>query len=198
MLSETYHLPLLTSASDPLRQGMVRIVNHSVDAGDVAITAIDDSGYIFGPVTLTVQAQQAVHLSSTDLENGNAGKGLPTGSGEGDWRLNLESDRELDVVAYARTQDGFVTAIDDVAAEGDRRHHVPWFNPASETQQASRLPIINPGDSSAEVVIRAWDDEGVAAPDGAVSLTLVAGASRTVSAGDLEEGAAGLTGSRFP
>ena len=295
-LPETYRLPLLPSASDPLRQGVVRIVNHSADAGDVAITAIDDSGYIFGPVTLTVEAQQAIHLSSTDFEQGNADKGLPTGVGAGqgdwrlvletaldieplayvqtsagfvdrihdlvpptwfyhrvalvgpdsggqhdgrlrlinpadteanvvifgldedgalvpgqvafglpagtartvtasDWRLRLQSDLDLDVLAYARAQNGFVTAVHDVAIEGDRRHHVPLFNPASETTQTSRLRLINPGDSPAEIVIRAWDDEGSAAPDGAVSLTLAAGASKSISAVDLEAGAEDLSGS---
>ena len=98
------------------------------------------------------------------------------------------------MAVYARTQDGFVTAIDDVAAEGYLRHHVPWFNPASETMQQSRLRLINPTDSSAEVVIRAWDDEGKAGPDGEVSLTLAPRASTTVTANALEVGAEGLTG----
>lgn len=87
VLADTYRLPLLPSASDPLREGMVRIVNHSADAGEVAVTAIDDSGYIYGPVTLTVGGQEAVHLSATDLEQGNAIKGLSAGVGvgQGDW-----------------------------------------------------------------------------------------------------------------
>ena len=74
-LSEQYRLPLLPSASDPLRQGTVRIVNHSAESGGVAITAIDDAGLIYGPVTLNIKAQQAIEFSASDLEQGNAGKG---------------------------------------------------------------------------------------------------------------------------
>ena len=183
------------SSGNASRSGMLRITNRT-GAGDIEIHAVDDYGTGYGPITLTLAGAGTTDLSSADLENGNAEKGLPTGldSGEGDWRLNLESDLDLDVVAYARTPDGFVTAIDDVAAQGDRRHHVPWFNPASETMQTSRLRLINPTDSSAEVVIRAWDDAGDAAPVGAVSLTLAAGASKSVTAQTLEEGAEGLTG----
>ena len=51
-LADTYRLPLLPSASDALREGMVRIVNHSDEAGRVAVTAIDDSGLAFGPVAI--------------------------------------------------------------------------------------------------------------------------------------------------
>ena len=178
------------------RSGMLRITNRS-GPGDIEIHAVDDAGTAFGPITLTLAGDGTTQLGSADLEDGNPDKGLPTGlgSGEGDWRLSLESDLELDVVAYARTQDGFVTAIDDVAVLGDRRHHVPWFNPASETMQTSRLRLINPTDSATEIVIQAWDDAGDAAPEGAVSLTLAAGASKTLTANELEAGAEGLTGS---
>ena len=178
------------------RSGILRLTNRS-GAGDIEIHAVDDAGTAFGPITLTLAGDGTTQLGSADLEDGNPDKGLPTGlgSGEGDWRLSLKSDLELDVVAYARTQDGFVTAIDDVAVLGDRRHHVPWFNPASETMQTSRLRLTNPTDSATEIVIQAWDDAGDAAPDGAVSLTLAAGASKTLTANELEEGAEGLTGS---
>ena len=194
-LTEPGHIAFFPSTGNASRTGLLRITNRS-GAGDIEIHASDDDGTGYGPVTLSLSGEGTRELSSADLENGNAEKGLPTGlgSGEGDWRLSLESDLDLDVVAYARTEDGFVTAIDDVAAQGDRRHHVPWFNPASETQQLSRLRLINPTDNAAEVVIRAWDDAGKAAPDGAVSVTLDAGASRTLSAQALEEGAEGLTG----
>ena len=194
-VTEPGDMAFFPSTENVSRQGVLRITNRS-GAGDVDIHAVDDAGTAFGPVTLTLAGEGTTELSSADLENGDADKGLSTGlgNGEGDWRLNIESALELDVVAYARTGDGFVTAIDDVAAEGDRRHHVPWFNSASETMQTSRLRLTNPTDSPAEVIIRAWDDEGDAAPDGAVSLTLEAGASKTVSAGDLENGTEGLTG----
>ena len=36
------------------------------------------------------------------------------GSGEGDWRLKLTSLLEIEVLAYARTEDGFLTAMHDL------------------------------------------------------------------------------------
>ena len=189
-------IPLFPSTADAVREGLLRITTRS-RAGDVQIHAVDDAGREYGPVTLTVESDASVQLTSSDLENGNTEKGLPIGfgSGEGDWRLRLESDLDLHVLAFARTQNGFVTTIHDVAARGDRRHHVPFFNPASDTQQASRLRLINPTDNAAQIVIRAWDDEGDTAPDGAVSFTLEAGASKSISAEALEEGAEDLSGS---
>ena len=194
-VSEDHEISLFPSASDPLRQGLLHITSDSGN-GEVQIYAADDAGQGYGPVSLHLKAEQTVTLSSSDLETGNAAKGLPVGvgSGTGDWRVWLQSESDLEVLVYVRTQDGFMTAIDAVAAQGNLRHHVPFFNPASETQQASRLRLINPEDRAAEIVIRAWDDGGNAAPTGAVRLTLAAGASRSVSAESLENGSEGLTG----
>ena len=57
------------------------------------------------------------HFNSNDLEQGNVGKGLTgsTGAGEGDWRLELSSDADIEVLSYIRTTDGFLTAMHDVA-----------------------------------------------------------------------------------
>ena len=313
-VAETYHLPLLPSGADSLRQGIVRIVNHSASAGEVTVTAIDDSGRYFGPVTLNLEARAAIQFSSTDLERGNetlgitAGIGhgqgdwrlimnseldieplsyaettagfidnlhdiaarssfyhrvalsapdslntqgetlrlmnlshstaeivvfgvddtgdpasglvvlsLPVGTsqsistselengapgligrlndGEGDWRLNLQSDLNLDLFSNARTQDGIVTVVDDTAATSDRRHHVPLFRPARENQQISQLRLINPSADPAEIRIQGWDDAGLAASGGAVTLTLPSGTTHTISATALEEGADELVGS---
>lgn len=187
---------LFLSAGDALNEGRLRITNRSA-AGEIRIRAVDDTGQSFGPVTMSVDGQQTVTLSSNDLETGNAAKGLPIGlgSGEGDWRLVLESELNLDVFAYARSQDGVVSIAHNVAAEGRRRHHVPFFNPASETRQQSRLRLINPSEGAAQIVIQAWDDAGDEAPEGAVSLSVAAGASTSLSTESLEDGARGLSGS---
>ena len=195
-VAQNGEISLFPSASDALRQGVLRITNHSGD-GEIRIHAVDDAGQRYGPATLSLQSRQTVEISSSDLEIGNAEKGLSNGigSGTGNWRVWVQSEHVLDVFAFARTQDGFVTTIDAVAAQGNLRHHVPFFNPASETQQASRLRLINPADSAADIVVRAWDDQGNAAPNGEVRLTLAAGASQSVSAESLENGGEGLTGS---
>ena len=139
-----------------------------------------------GPVTLHLGANEAVHFNSEDLEEGNAGKGLSGGdrsSGRGDWRLELRSTLELEVLSYIRTGDGFLTSMHDVAPEGPEGHRVVIFNPGRNANQVSRLRVVNRGEEEAEVRIEGTDDAG-ASPGGAVTLTLAAGASRTLSARD--------------
>ena len=41
----------------------MRILNHSGEAGDVAVTAFDDSGAAIGPVTLCVELGHAIEFS---------------------------------------------------------------------------------------------------------------------------------------
>ena len=181
------------SVSDPLgRQGFVRVVNQSNRGGSVSITAFDDAGRSHGPVTLTLDALQTVHFNSTDLEDGNAGKGLPTGVGrptEGDWRLELASELNVKVLSYIRTSDGFVTSMHDVVPSDSGVHRVAFFNPGSNYRQESLLRMVNPGDSAASVSIRGVDDEGVAS--GTVRLSIPPRAARTASAAELEDQALG-------
>ena len=56
------------------------------------------------------------------------------------------------------------------------------------------MRLANAGAEDVDVVIAATDDRGQPSPSGAVSLTLAARESRTVTAQQLEEGAAGLAG----
>ena len=196
---DPYSLPFVTAASNRSRPGFVRLINHSERAGTVTIRAIDDTGERFGPVSLRLDAQAAVHLTSADLENGNAEKGLSAGVGDGtgNWRLELSSGLAIEALAYIRTPDGFVTSMHEVAAatdEGSNRYHVPFVNPGSNSNQQSLLRLINPGSGTASIVITGVDDAGDAAPLGEVSLTLEAGAARMLSARDLERGAEGLSG----
>lgn len=186
------------SASDPLgRQGFVRVVNQSSRAGTASITAFDDAGRSHGPVRLSLDGLETVHLNSGDLEDGNSAKGLADGVGspsQGDWRLELSSDLDVKVLSYIRTSDGFVTAMHDVAPSEASTHRVAFFNPGSNYNQESLLRIVNPGDGEASVTIRGVDDRGAAAPGGAVRLSIPARAARTASAADLEGGASGLRG----
>ena len=194
--AETYRLPLLPSASDALRQGMVRIVNHSDESGRVAITAIDDSGLAFGPVTLEVDARQALGFSSTDLERGNEALGIPTGigGGQGDWRLILDTSLDIEPLVYVHTPAGFVDSLHD--ALPPRRsfyHRVTLLAPDTGLPHGSAVRLINPTDAEAEIAVFGIDDDNSLAP-GQVTMTLGAGAARAVAARDLENGAPGLTG----
>ena len=192
----TSHLvPLFPAASDAALQGFVRVINHSGDSGEVEIEAIDDMGRSYGPLTLLIDATETVHFNSDDLESGNAGKGLTgsTGAGEGDWRLVLTSDLDVEVLSYIRTTDGFLTAMHDLAPEAEGEHRIAIFNPGSNAAQVSRLRLINPGEAEAQVAIEGVDDRG-ASPGSALEVTVAAGASQMLTAAELESGGTGMTG----
>ena len=191
----TRHVHLVPSASEASRQGFVRVINHSAEGGDVRIVPVDDGGQAFEAITLSIDANETVHFNSDDLEQGNDRKGLSggTGAGEGDWRLELSSDLEIEVLSYVRTEDGFLTAMHDVAPSTATRHRIAMFNPGSNRNQESLLRLINPGEEAAQIIVYGIDDKGTSGGDG-VSLTLTARESRTVTAWELESGTDGLTG----
>ena len=191
-----YSVPLFPSAADPdSREGFVRVVNRETRAGPVTITAVDDAGRAHGDVTLALGAGQTVHFNSEDLEGGNAAKGLTggVGAGSGNWRLALSGDVDIDVLGYIRHVDGFLTSMHDAAPVADTRHRITFFNPGSNRAQVSSLRLINPGSASASVTITGRDDSG-ASPGGPVQVTLLAGAARTYTAEQLEDGGVDLDG----
>ena len=192
----THTLPLVRPAGFAGQESLVRIVNRSATSGTVQVNAIDDTGERFGPVTLTLGAREALNITSSDWERGNAAKGLPVGVGDGrgSWRIDLATALTIEPLAYIRTPDGFLTSMHDVApvlVGGD--HWVPFFNPGSNTSKVSYLRIINSGTAAAGVTITGRDDGGDEA--GTVRLALAAGEARTLSAQDLESGGVGFTGS---
>ena len=189
------HVYLFPSASEPLREGFVRIINHAAEAGEVRIDPVDDSGRAFDAITLSIDAGETVHFNSGDLEAGNAGKGLSggTGSGQGDWRLGFSSDLDIEALSYIRTQDGFLTAMHDVAPSQGNVREVAIFNPGSNRNQVSILRLVNPSEATADVAIRGTDDRGMPGA-GEVSLSLEADTAREITAAALESGATGLTG----
>lgn len=193
----SHTIALFPSASSPHWTGFARVINHSEGSGTVRITGIDDAGREHGPVELALEARAAAHFNSRDLEEGNAGKGLSDGlgDGEGDWRLRLESELAVEVLSYVRTGDGFVTAMHEGVPARGRRRHVRFFNPGSNTSQVSRLRLVNPTGNEVEVTIEGRDDEGEPAPGGEVRLRLGVGEAREVGAQALESGGDGLDGS---
>ncbi len=193
---ETLHrVHLFPSASDPKsRQGFVRVINRGT-AGTVEIRAYDDTGHEPPAIRLDIDAGETVHFNSDDLEQGDAEKGLPdgVGSGQGDWRMELTSSLDLDVLAYIRrTEDGFLTSMHDTARRTDDAHHVPIFNPGGNRDQVSRLRLINTGTETAEVSIRGFDDTGTSY--GHVQLSVPRESVRMLSAQELEAGGSGFVG----
>ena len=191
-----HRVPFLSPASHPYRQGFVRVINRSAQAGEVSIVAFDDAGVEHGPLTLRIEANAAVQFNSADLEAGNPGKGLAsgTGAGEGAWRLELTSALDLEVLSYVRTPGGALASVHDVVPEDEAGHRVVFFNPASNRTHVSRLRIINPGEEAAAVRITGIDSAGEAG-ESVVALILAPRASRSSSARALESGEGeGLSG----
>ena len=188
-------VPLFLSDANRQREGFVRLLNLSERAGTVLITAVDDSGARRGPVSLRLRANGAAHFNSGDLEEGNAAKGLPegVGVGQGNWRLEFETDLEIEALAYVRTADGFVTAMHDAAPVEGNVRRIATFNPASNDRQASRLRVLNSGREAASVTVRGVDDLG-ASPGGPVRFTVPAGGAREFDAVQLESGDMALEG----
>ena len=201
--AEHYTVPLLVPAgtsSEP--QGVVRILNGTVESGTVEIYAIDDAGTRSGPATFTLNASAAVQFTATDLQSGNAALGLTggIGTGVGDARLQIETDLAIVPLAFVRAADGTLSAMHDtvrgasVGGSDGYTYEVPIFNPASDATQVSRLRLINPGDAAAAVTIGGRDDSSAAATGGDVTLTLAAGGAQTLTAQQLEAGDTAITG----
>ena len=147
------------------------------------------------PTTLSIRRGQTVHFNSNDLEDGNFGNGLSrgTGTGRGAWRLRLWSN-DIQAPSYIRTAHGFLTSMHDLVALGPTgTWHVPIFNPGSNPSQVSRLRLVNLGLEVARVTVTGIDDTGDS-PGGPVVMTVPVGASKTITAAELEAGAEGIEG----
>ena len=191
-------VPLFPSAADPQgRQGVVRVVNRSAEAGSVRIEARDDSEVVYETVTLSMDAGVTAHLKlgrpgarercqGCERQYGRRRRGLATGA--------VERPRHRRVVVhsnYGRLRFSDVGARCDAFAR--REHWVAIFNPGSNADQVSRLRLVSPGMEDAVVTVTGVDDAG-ASPGSPVVLTVPAGASRTLTAAQLESGGEGLTG----
>ena len=180
-------VPLFPPAKDaPGRQGFVRVINRSGEAAEVEIVAIDDMGLRSELVTLSIAGGETAHFNSDDLETGEPGKGLSgsTGAREGDSRLNLTTDLEVEVLSYIRHADGFLTAMHDTVPSEGSDYRVATFNPGRNTNQQSQLRLINFGTEEAAIEVEGIDDDGNSSD--MVRLTLPAGGAGMVSAALLE------------
>ncbi len=191
--AESVHtVPHVPSASSEGHAGVVRIESRSAVAGEVRIMAVDDAGQRLEAGRLTLGAGAAVEFEMAAMESGDASLGLAgTGPGQGDWRLELTTELDIEARAYARSE-GFLTALHD-AAPLSGEVELPFFNPGGAARR-SVLRLANAGGERARLTVRGVDDAGRAG--GAVTVELAAWEARGYTASELESGAAsGLTGS---
>ena len=188
-----HRVPLFPSASDGAgRGGVVRVVNRSSASAEVSIEAFDATERVYEELRLALGAQSSAEFDSTDLEQGNAAKGLEgsTGPGEGDWWLELTSDSDIEVLSYVETATGPLSAVRGTAgvetAAGMRYEAVLLSGESGE------LRLLNADGESVEARVSGTDDSG--ATGGEVRLTLVPWAARTLTATALARGEAGMSG----
>ena len=189
-------ITLFPSPSNPSRQGILRIINHSDNASAVRIEASDDDGDHARTLALSVDGRQAVQFKSEgfDVDNWSKAAVDNTAYEADDWQLEVSGALDHAVLSYVQHDDGFLSVMHDLAPMQDGAYMVPVFNPASNIAQSSVLRIVNPEDIAAEVVITGIDDTGWS-PDESVQLKVPAGTARTLSADELQSGAGeGLTG----
>ena len=189
------HVPLLPSSSNSLREGLVRIVNPFAQSGEVRIVAIDDAGWRREPVTLGIGAGASVQFTSRDLEWGNAALGLigSTGPGTGDWRLEIASGLDVEVLPHARAASGTLSAMGETVAAESNVHRVALFGAADSPDATGRLRLTNRGAQALRADIIGIDDTGTA-PGGMVSVEIAAHASVSLTAAELEAGGSNLLG----
>ena len=191
--AESVHtVPYVPSASAEGHAGVVRIESRSAVAGEVRIMAVDDAGQRVEAGRLTLDGGAAVEFEIGAMESGDASLGLAaTGPGEGDWRLELTTELDIEARSYARSE-GFVTALHD-AAPLSGEVELPFFNPGGAARR-SVLRLANAGGEPATVSVRGVDDAGVSG--GPATVELGPWEARSYAASELESGsAAGLTGS---
>ena len=169
--AQAVHVLPYVPSTNLAQQGFLRIVCVAC-RGTVTLYAMTYDGDRRGPVTLSIDSfdgNEVIHLNSTDLENGNPGKGLHGGVGttRAGWWLELSTSLPIQVGAYIRTPDGFLTSMHDTVPRDQRTHErypyiyeVPFFNPARNRNQVSVLRIVNPNDSYVGINIDMRDDSG--------------------------------------
>ncbi len=143
-------------------EGFVRVVNRSNASGEVFIEAVDDAGVRVGPDGLRLRARRAVHFDSSDLQNGHAAKGFagigpPTA---GDWRLEVVSALDIEVLSYVRAEDGLVTPMHDIAREGSGSGWLPSFGVFDSAGGGSILRVVNTEAERARWTTGGYDDRG--------------------------------------
>ena len=182
-----HRVPLFPSAADGSgRRGMVRVVNRSTAAAEVSIEAFDATDRVYEELRLALEAESSAEFDSMDLEQGNAEKGLEgsTGSGEGDWWLELASESDIEVLSYVDGATGPLSAVRGTAGvetETGMRYEVVLLS-----GEASELRLLNAGGETVEVRVSGTDDAG--SPGGEVELTLAPWTAGTLTTTALAEG----------
>jgi len=115
----TFHvLPTVNPANNTIYPSVLRFVNPNPSTATVRLFAYENSGQRApstpgSSVSFTIDAFQAVHLTSAEIENGAPAKNLLTGLGPGTvkWRITVSSDIPIKVMNFIYSSSGFITEL---------------------------------------------------------------------------------------
>src|SRR3546814_19516476 len=107
-------VPIFNPAENVNQVSRLRVINTNPQAVELHISGRDDSGMPGqSVVTTTLPPLASIELSSTDLENGNSGKGLSgkLGDGVGKWQLSVSETGRVTVPSLRADPVGKLTKI---------------------------------------------------------------------------------------
>jgi len=113
----TFHvIPTVNPAINPIYVSVLRFINPNFNPVTVSFFAYDDAAQrapLVGSRSFKIDAFKAVHLTSTELENGAPTKGLSTGlgTGTGKWRITVSSDIPIKVMNLSYSAFGYITEL---------------------------------------------------------------------------------------
>ena len=191
-----HRVAIFNPASNVNQVSRLRIVNRGEEEATVTIEGIDDDGVSPGTaVELEVPAGASHTVTAEELESGEgAGLGGMLDDGQGKWQLVVTADQPIEVMSLLSSPTGHLTNLstEPEAGEGDAagEHDVPLFAAADNADRYQGfVRIINRSGMPGEVLVEAFDDDGIAYTP--VALDIDAHETVHFNSGDLEQGNAG-------
>ena len=188
----TRHVPYLPSSNDT-HTGVLRLINHSEINSGVRITGFDDEGTEFGPANLSIGGQENLLILTDQLEDGTGSVEVGLGHPVGSWRLQIESNADVEITAYAEGADGLLASLQETVQGEYGCWRVPTFYSA-DNLATSKLRVTNESGEVAKIKISGRDDRGTVSAS-PIELEVASQVTKTLSAADLEDGTSDITGS---
>ena len=106
-------VPMFNPADNPNQVSALRLVNPNNASTSVTIRGVDDAGRTSAAVNLTLAANAAFEVTATELEQGNAAKGVTgeLGNGTGKWTLTVTASAPVKVMSLLRDPKGYLTNL---------------------------------------------------------------------------------------
>ena len=139
-------------------EGLLRIINHSPDGGEVEIVGYTGRSSRIDEFELG--GGEAVNFNTADLTAGNSDKGFFFGFPEIPDRMEFRTDLDIEVLVYGRGGNGLLTALHDAAPLRAGLSRLDTVNPGSNRNQASVvwLPRQDWVPYTERLLLRAYDD----------------------------------------